>query len=692
MLKTLLVFLISLASLAFGAENLTPDYYSIQSALNERDVAFGKVPELLANGTDASEQIRTQLATCTPTSPWYNLLLAETETAKQPLYADAIRAAGSDYGKLWVLFLEFHKKNERVLQDRVLEVMERTALENGVERLPAVAEQLRLLGQIEYKKKNYETSLYYLQNSERFGEQTIRGEITQMLTPGSSKGIVSSVNMISKIIGASWKGQVLLVNSLVSTILMILLLTMILAYTMFLVLYFTKALHPIVCRFPLSIPYTLRFTYATLLLLSLLAFGVYPVLLIVTVLLLRTKMKPGEMIAMRIVAVIFLLSPFALILNHRMNYMLSTESPLSLYEQALYQLPSESLFKKIEGYSKSEEITSETKALHLTSMALIRYKESNFTEATTLVTQADSLWPSGEPVLLARANILYGSGNQQEAYAIFKKSVEILPNSPEVNYNFGQISLDKAGIVDGTEYITKATSFSPVTVNRFIHRNSKFFGELQWPTIRRFFLGAVSTETLQKNFMALSVPPKAEYAQIWGFNFIGLPFVVSVVIMFGTVIISSFLTTSHMVAKKQGDCPLCGKPICGNCRIADICNECSSILQEISNPTLIASLKIKLSTEKRNVISIKAYLADIIIPGTRDLFLKAKSKKRIYTFVPLTLLCYLWYAILYHSEITLFGVVSSQLAVVCAIPCLIYNGFFLMNNLKALVKTFKKGK
>ncbi len=114
------------------------------------------------------------------------------------------------------------------------------------------------------------------------------------------------------------------------------------------------------------------------------------------------------------------------------------------------------------------------------------------------------------------------------------------------------------------------------------------------------------------------------------------------------------------------------------------------MLHNISNEALVSSLKIKLSDGKRVMILLKAHIADTLFPGIRDIFLKKKSKKRVYLLLPVTILVYTAYGVVSMIVPDTIAELATRNTLIIIAPGIIYNLLFLIINLRAILLGIKK--
>lgn len=669
----------------------------IKQALDTRDDYYTRhLGNFQRNGFPKKQVIQNRLENSQDKrSPWYFFLMGEStdENSVQlqnRYYEKAISATNSDIGNIWVLFLEFHKAGLRNFQDQLLDSLEALQLKAGIEVLPSIEQQLHLLAINEYNNDDHENAIYCLNASKRFSSTPLPVELSKLFLRDHQSDPLTVLSQYNENFSNSWKPQVTLLNICVKTVLNLCKVIFAIIFAILLFTYYSKAIHPLSCMYPKSVPYQMRFFFTTLLLGVLGILGIYPLIVLVVILLIRVPMNKISKVVSKILLILLILYPFSMSLNTRLTYALSDNNPVILYEKALRNQPTAELYSQIKELSE-QEIPSEVKALHLTSMALIQFKRNSTGSAVALIRLAHEQWPDNEPVLIAAGNIYHKFGDTEKAFSLFKKAIEQFPESPQINYNYGQINLEKVGISDGTDFIDKGATLAPEVVNGFIMRNSHFFGESSWPSTRLFFLGALSPEQYWNNFSIFSKPPAGAVEELWGSSFLGLPTLFSLIAIVVLLLLSSLIVPSYMQVKKNGECVLCGKSICKKCRINDICNECHSMLQNITNESLISSLKVKLSDSKRVIILLKSHICDMLFPGTRDLFLKKKSNKRIFLLLPLTVVIYTCYTIIIGLNVTLIPAVSLKVTLGLLLPGVLFNLYFIISNIKTLIPNIMKG-
>ncbi len=695
MKKITFLLLIFISVLTASSIIDTKDSESISNALIVRDDYFVRhLGDYLRVGPPSNNEVRTRLRESgDQTSVWFNFLLAESSSNandKQEYYKRAVRRAHGDVGEMWVLFLEFYKLDETIHQNTILDSLEYLAVYNGISSLPTVSEQLEILAQKEFKDKNFEKANYCLDNSLRFSQFSLKAELTSLAIPGSSTELYDIQTHFGDEIVSNWRVQSTLVKYVIDILLFTLKIITLLLFLVLMLRYSSSAIHSIVCLYPHGVSYKMRLFYTMLLLTISLVLGIYPLLLLLTILMMRVPMKRSGVITVRALLVLLMLYPSSTILTNRLTYAISASSPVSLYEEALHGQPTAELYQKISEISEAADLSNETKALHLTSRALIQYKTGRVDNAVQLIRQAYELWPEGEPVLMAAGNIYFTFGDSAQAINIFEKSLELYPESPQSNQNYAQVNLYVIGITDGTDYSVIAQQLDPRTVDEFFAINNSFFDGIKLPALRRFFLGALPANLYWDNFWSFSTPPSGSYNSLWGSAFFGFNILITFAITVLALILSSLIVPSFTQVKKSGHCVLCGKPVCKKCRINDMCNECHSMLNNISNEALISSLKVKLSDGKRILILLKAHIADILFPGIRDIFLKMKSKKRIYSLLPITIFLYTVYgAVAMIVPDTISDIALKQTLIIIA-PGIIYNLLFLIINLRAILLGIKK--
>jgi len=695
-MKKIAILLLALLSIISASSIVEKrDSESISEALVVRDDYFVRhLGDHLRVGYPSNTDIRERLRESgDQSSVWFNFLLAESssnDSVKQEYYSRAIRRAQGNIGEMWVLFLEFYKLDDVPNQTTILDSLEYLAVYNGIESLPAISEQFEILAQKEFNDGNFDKASYCLDNSLRFSRFFIKTEVTSLAIPGSTSELYDMQIHLANEIKTNWRVQSTLIKIVVDSVLYIMKLIVFLLFLILMLRYSSSAIHSIVCLYPHGVSYKMRLFYTFFLLTIPLVFGVYPLLLLLTILIMRVPMKRSGVIAVRSLLILLMLYPSTTLLRNQINYSISENSPVSLYEEALYGQPTADLYQKITEFSENPNLANETKALHLTSRAIIQYKTGRIENAVQLIRKAYELWPDGEPVLMAAGNIYFSYGDSTQAIHIFQKAVELYPESPQSNQNFAQVNLYVVGFTDGTDYSVIAQQLDPRTIDTFFKRNNRFFEGKRLPPLRKFFLGAFPSKLYWQHFAAFSHPPEGSSNKMWGSTFFGFNVLLTFGLTVTALVLSSLIVPSFTQVKKSGHCVLCGKAVCKKCRINDTCNECHAMIHNISNEALVSSLKVKLSNGKRVVILLKAHIADTLFPGVRDLFLKKKSKKRIYFLLPITLLIYTIYGVVSMVVPDTIAAVATKQTLIIIAPGIIYNLLFLFINLRAALLGIKK--
>lgn len=695
-MRKLLSFLVILAAFTYSAQiHDYSDSEIIQTALNSRDDFYTRLlGDFTRNGYPSSQETKNRLRqNSEKNSPWYSLLYAQSSNSseeKNHYFKRAISASEDNIGNLWVLFIEFHKIGERELENTVLNKIESISLSNGIEVLPSIAEQLTLLAAQEHNRGNYENAQYYLENSKRFTNVRFARDKSLLTIPNSETKLFTLTENYKQEFRHSWRAQLTALEKGLLLFQFILILVTLTLFSILCFKYFPQAIHNLSCLYPKSVPYQMRFFFSILILLVSVTLGIYPLAVFIVILLNRLQLEKAALISARILLVLLFIIPLPLFITARIGYTLSQNSPISKYEQALQNQPTPTLYASIKREMETSETPDKIKALHYTSMALIQFKRGSVNSAVALIRKAYPLWEDSEPILLAAGTIYHRFGDTDQAFKLYKKANELFPESPQINYNYGQINLEQVGITDGTDFINRGAELAPMTVNGFINRNSKHFGESGWPPARLFFMGAISPATFWENFWVFTAAPKGMENILWGSMFWGLPLPVSLGAIIAAIIISSLIVPSYTQMKKSGECTLCGKPVCQKCRVNDICNECNGMLQNITNDNLINSIKVKLADSKRKIILWKAHLVDIILPGSRDLFLKKKSKKRVFILLPITMLIYISYFSTMLFTYNLIPSIDIKIRMLILSPAIAFNLAFVVLNIKHLIVSLKK--
>ena len=669
------VYDVSISDQIDSAINSRDDFYS-------RNIGAYREQRSLSNNT-IKEQI---LKSRDRGNSWYYYYLGNASTnpkEKEMYYNKSINLCKNNIGNLWVLFLEFYKQGNKKFQDIIINKISFLANRDAVLSIPTIQEQLVILSKIEYLKGNIDYADKLLKESEKFAVDNSFLSFSKFLLSKDSDDFYSFQNSFVENIQNDWKTEVNSALFIIKEIKIILFVFIFFVIVITITKYYTTIIHSASCMYPQSIPYRMRVTFSSIIFVLIGIFGLYPLAVAFILLALKSETSKGIKKLLSVSLIVLILLPLLSFVSGRFLYTLSDNSPLVLYEKAVYDAPTPDLYSEIKEVAYKDGKSNVEKAINTISLALIQYKRGNIKSAVSLSQKAYSLWPEGEPVLLATGAIYRTYGDSKKAYSILKKCVELYPSSPEANYNFGQINLERVGIEDGTKYSAKAGQIAPAKIDDFISRNSSLFKK--YPE-RKFFIGGITPQLFWNNFSEIFSSFNIDFVnQYWGARFFGLPPIYTTIAIIILLIITHSITPTISMVKSRGYCSLCGRPICKKCSSNGVCNDCKSMLEHITNENLVEKMKIKLNNHQRTIITLKAHIIDMIFPGTKDLFLKKKTKKRMYFLIPITFITYIYYITIISNSYSIIDPINSKIKLILLIPVLIYNLIFIINNFVAIM-------
>ena len=685
MQSVVLIFLsLTLATFA-SKQPLSPFVDDVQQVLELRDTYYdtvlgeGNVDSLLQRGTSWSPN----LSKSTKNSSLWNDFLSgvaevQSESIQNSFFKKTLIKAQGNRAELWTLFLEFIRIDNSDWANRTLIELDKENLKIGISHSPFMAQQLAILASKAYENKESEKVAELLDYSRYFVTTSPTLLLTQLSLGGTPQNDMFALSsQLSDNLKHDTATQQFFKFLFVKFLIALLTIFFILAIITVAFQTLTKAVHFMACKFPHTVPYTVRLIFTFLILLSLLIVGVYPLILLLLVLMgsfIKTPALKFFYVGAIIVAIIL---PFTSFVDAIKLKTQSTSYPIGAYNKALYEAPSEALFEDIA--LETGEHTEAEQSLLFTAQALIDLKLGNTQESRTTIEQALLSDPSSEPALLAAGAIFKGSNKLAMAETAFSKAVETYPLSTVANFNYGQFSLQQANTVAGNNHISIATTNYPTRFNSFLEKNSLYYSNKDRPLPRQFFLGDISPQFLKQNRTQLLGNLTPIITALWGSRFFGFSPAQTLISIFIIAFIIKIITGQKRKKAKIAPCPLCGKPTCQHCR-EDLCHDCNTTLAPITNDNLITSMKIKLANSKKLRIRFRGQIASVLIPGTWNLHIKGTMSIQDYLLFTLTLFVYTSYYLLWSGTSSLFIIPALSLnwKLVITIPLLIFNTIFII--------------
>ena len=699
-MKKTLILVLSIISLIFSANSdifAKPTAESIKEAVKARNSYFKRVM-----GDDISKKVIlsptkwvNKLNSNRQKNSWYYFLTGVVwnynHQSPDKAFRLALNIAKNDQGSLWVLYNGFDDISADEWSSQALFYLKRLYISHGVTDAPVIRSQLQLLSKKAYLSNDKDRAEKYLSEANQFSNLNYYQNSTRFFI-GASDDITlyTAIKDFITELRASWIVQLHLISIVNKILKIITFIFIFVVLSLMAAKYYTKSIHSLSCLYPQSSPYKMRLLYISVLLLALTSISFYPVILLITFLLLIHSKKILHKNLLRVSFVLLLIYPSTSYITLFINQALSEQYPITIFKEAADGIPSMSLRNRINGYLNRKDLNDETKALILTSRALYEYKLANKESALYYINQAIETSPNSEPVLIAAGTISSGNKMLKKSREYFQKAVELYPQSLAANYNYGQICLEDVSTIDGSNYIKTAKTINPILVNKFIKDNAFYFDKRHpWPTIRHYFLSDISPKQFWKNGLSYMVDITDNVRYIWGKSFFGIPPLISIITTLLILLIYSMIDTSHKKRKnrKVGSCTLCGRPVCTKCHKEEYCGECYESVHTISNETLVEALKVKLSTSNRHNTRVKGLIMEMLFPGSKLFYLKSKDSKNIsMLLLPLTMIVYTSYIALATEPLTIFPEASGLFKLIILIVLLSYNTIFIIKFVKALKK------
>lgn len=618
-----------------------------------------------------------------------------SETLQNSSFEKCLKLAGTDRANLWILLLEFIRIKNYNWAERTLINLDKANLQQGIYASTYMENQLVLLSSLAHKEGHKEEALRLLDFAYYFSNNPTQIITTQIALGGSSdNNIFSLFDRLMDNIKNDLSTQLFALDTLARVVIIILAVIFVLIMITVATRTLTRALHAVVCKFPHTVPYSVRLVFMGLILLSVTVLGIYP-LLIILGFVMGPYIKTKTFKALYNIAMILLvLYPAVSVYRAARIQVFSQKSPLGIFHRALSEAPEEPLVDAYDLLESGVTRTNEQQAILKTSIALCQLKSDQLRASRDIIDNALTEKSNSEPALLTAGAIYYGTRRIDESSEFFQTAVESYPASTSAQFNYGQLALLQANTQVGNQHISNATTAYPSRYNDFLAKNATYYGKNRWPLTRQFILSDISTQYFWKNRAdILGNYVNTLTTELWGSRFLGLNPLFSL----GAIIVIFLFMSMKSSNKKKGDkvtpCPLCGKPTCRNCR-EEFCHDCHSSLSVITNKDLVTNMKIKLANAKKLRIRLRAQIANMIIPGTMDLHLKgAMGIKDIFLFIA-SIIVYSAYVIIWTDAIPFILIPQYALIfkIAFTIPLVIFNMIFIIRFVSTSRKEHLLGK
>lgn len=702
--KLLLLLLLTISfSSTFASQHQYEDL--IHEALLRRNSYYSDVIPI-NNRVKAYQNPDTWIQSIRPIrSQWYYFLRGVNDLRKGKSSSEnfhkAIIEANYNPGNLWALFIEFELINQREWSNDVVEKMHKALITSGSTEAPTIVNQLLILARQSSAKGDKGKASYYIQTALKFTDTTspiIASALLNGLDGGETK--ITFVTLISTYLNElkeNWFIQTHLYNGLFIFIRGFIYVSTMIMFILLFIKYYPKVIHTLACKYPLSVPYKLRITFISILLIPLFYFGRYiTVLTIAFALFIYIDSKTYKRLITLVLIGLFLF-PLLTFPEAILQKTTNKNAIHNLYYQAVNEIPSLALENAIKNWH--DPISPETpknntqKALLFTAEAIINLKQQNLADAQFYIDKAISLKPNLQPVLITSSVINAINNNDDKANELFDQTLKRYPKLATVHFNYNRWMLETKIIEHNDTHLKKATELDEEKIRTFVDLNSLYYGLKKTPTTRRYFISTMDAKTFWKNRKSLIGSTNESAKKLWGNTFLGLSplqTVSSLAFIFVVILIRLISTSSKRASISK--CTLCGRPTCKHCKCAEYCNECNTLMKSISNESLIESMKIKISINKRLTTRILGISFQMLFPGSAAFFINSKPPLRAFPLLIITMLVYTTYSVLFSYRFSLFPETSLTIKLVILGILSFYNIFFILKFFSSLKYEKSAGK
>lgn len=712
MIKLLILLLLTFSlSSAFSTEyRFEENQYRyedyIYDALQRRNKYFeGIIP--LNNRIKAYNNPDTWIQQIKPErTPWYFFLKGINEAKKgrqsNQYFHRAIKEANYELGDLWALFVEFEKIDLREWSQATVEEIQKALTTSGSDEAPTIVNQLLILARQSKEKKEDAKATYYIETSLLFTNTT-----SPILASALLSGIegnetkITPVTVVSTYMAElkeSWYLQTHLYKAIFTFLRAFIYVATVMIFIILFVKYYPKVIHMLACKYPLSVPYKVRLVFISMLLFPVFFFGGYIAALVTSFALLMyiDSKQNKRLIGLAIIG--FILYPVSTYPEAFFEKLLSERAVHNLYYQSIHEIPSHGLatmsrdWQDLDLKEKVIPTTKTQKALLYTTEAIVNFKQNRQSDAQFFINKALDERPNFQPTLIAASVINAVGKNTDIAEEQFLECTEIFPELAEVHFNYNRWLLETKISEHNEEHLNKATTLAKEKVRNFIDMNTLYYGA-NIPFTRRYFISQMNSKTFWKNRKEIIGPLTPKASKLWGKRFLGLrPLqTVSVLASIFVILLIRLISTSSR-RSTISKCTLCGRPTCKHCKCAEYCNECNTLIKSISNESLIESMKIKISINKRLTARIIGISTQMLIPGSAAFFINGKPPLRMFPMLIITMLVYTGYMVIFSYTFSLFPEKSLAIQLTVLGVLSLYNIFFILQFFRSLKYEKSAGK
>jgi hypothetical protein len=553
------------------------------------------------------------------------------------LFSFAIKTTRDQPGTTWLLFAEFSKYNLVTFENQTLEQLEKQLFESGAQSSFLISSFLvDYAYKMQLKKRSVDADRLFTW-AEKFDPnqtRTIRYRLTSAFPPDFQKSKILISRTINLLIN-SWNTQIEFITFFYHWMRIFLWVAMLAIIGVLAIKYSPKSFHSIVDLFPHAVQLPLRFTFSTILIFSLLFYGILPFLWVILILTWRFTQKNEKIFLFGALGLLILV-PLDARINVTLKKFADPDYSLTMYHKATTEGYSEVLYKKVITNFQNPE----KDPLCFLSAAILAYKNSCFESANSFTQRALSIAPHDPVILTLAGNIAFQQGDLNEAVNFFEEASGKALADVSSKFNLAQCLLLKMETIKGAEIMNNAGRQSN-TVNNFITQNDKYFSK-NWPSSRKLMLPTYSPAYFWENIALRHSATWDETNQYWGLKFLGISAKSSLWIFFVLSIITliTSLPSKNIRIKKHSECRYCGKIICRRCAKGILCSSCYSNTEFVKNSKKIDKIRISIKNKVQLFISLRQGILDFIFPGA-GMFLDSTTSS-IKTGLVITISCILY--------------------------------------------------
>ncbi len=600
--------------------------------------------------------------------------------------------------QVFALFLEFERIKERAYAQKCLDALYEQMVRSGAVEIPEITRQLQLLARRSLTKGERETAAFYLEGALRFSSTNsktlIAGTIAGLGKYSRSFTLLNATKGIIEEIKHNWLIQHHLISALIRFLITAISVTTLSLLILMTVKYFSRALHHIICKYPLSVPYKVRFAFVAMLFVPLLIFGGFPVLLLLAALITLAADNRKHKVIMLVVIAGLSALPINTFIRQKRMIVEAPTATTTLLKRATNEIITLELITTIKRTISSPTLqsTHEKGALN-TALAIAHFKLDNQKEALYFIQQAQQHTPEDLSTLLATGVIYRHNDYNKEAHHHFKKATELFPYEPEPLYNLSRIALELHEVEYTGNNLKKATELDNEFITSYLQENQQYFGATNWPHTRRYLFSRINSRYFNNTKKRLLSPDQNANITLWGERFFSLSPTHSIIIVL-VVFITLLLRFISTVSRRSsiGKCSLCGKPTCKACRKSEYCNECDAIIREISNESLVEQMKIKISLTKRLTSRIIGISINALYPGSAAFFINSKPKLNAFPLLIISVLVITLHIYIAQSALSLFAEQALLIKMIVHTALLFYHVVFFIKFFRSLKHEQKAGK